>query len=151
MNSRLLAISLILITMMAGCDSAFFKEVDVDRGIGEAITVDSVLGEQVIEVIRSYALEHDLQCQHPDGFLIRCARTPRQVFAFRTQGGVTVCYASGGIPTEWAKNSALTQQLESELSQRFGIKRVFSSPMSSSWTDRCQRGVISSGILSHEK
>ena len=152
MRIQLRALVLIIATTISGCDSAFLKQIDVDRPSSEIITVNSAFDDQVIEIIRSYAKEHDLECQNPEGgFLIRCAKIPMQVFAFRTSGGVTVCYASGGIPTEWAKNNALARQLETYLSQRFGEKKVFSSPMSGAWTERCRDGIISNGMKSGEK
>jgi len=104
------------------------------------VSISSSLDEEVSKVIRAYALEHKLQCDSASGLPVRCAQVPRQVFAFRTSGGATICYASGGIPTETAKNQALAKALEERLVQQFGSKRVLSTPMSHAWSERCKRG-----------
>jgi hypothetical protein len=132
----------LLAVLLAGCDSYFLWQVDVDAHTDGGVTILTSADEAaVIAEIEAYSAANGLECEKASSLPIRCARTPIRIVAFKTAGGATVCYGALGIPFEGRKYYERTQDLKRALVARFGESRVFSDTMTSSWSERCARGV----------
>ena len=125
--------------LLTACDTPFGTTIEVGYGAAEVSAADPAMEARVVAALHAYAAAADLQCEPVSTLPMQCMRVPVNVFAFKSAGGATVCYAALGIPLETAKFRQRMQALAQGLASQDGL-RVSASPEIHAMSAACQQG-----------